>query len=578
MKEVSEQYRRTGAARTRWMRIAQNVARIVQLLVASFWLLVFALMVRTGYLSWIGLTVGAIFVGSVTISPFLGWAGRRRWELATGGVHLGMIVLAVIVTPLTLLWPQDKGMWRPYRFDDELAAMEARRAVPEAENAAPRYRSVFADLDLADQPDFFFAGSFLREEFEKQPWKGNDYPQASKWLDSQSRIIDGLIAIGAMEKCRWPVRADVYDAYTVPYRELRRSESLLLASGNRDLGEGRVTEALTKYFCILRMADHRHQQPSQVDSLTAYHYERDALERIRQVLVQSRLSEADIAQIAGHLPSATDPWPEKWQRLSELQKLHYLNLLGRLYEVDQEGHVRFARKIVLSPGNEREQRDPTRVPRVYWLMSMPRDPHAVRSIVDRYFAMFDHHVGSSCPPQPTEDEQSSRASVNDFCKAICNTYRWGLEMMFFNERKYIQDHQWCVPSFTARRGTWLILGLRRYHDVHGAWPQTLEAISQYGPAEALVDPTNGEALVYGTDGDGFRLYSKGFNRIDEGGRSGYVRASKKVEDDIWIWPPPAPKPPEDEIADDEVVKQMEQIYGKEHVETYMKKDKGSDKQ
>jgi hypothetical protein len=27
-----------------------------------------------------------------------------------------------------------------------------------------------------------------------------------------------------------------------------------------------------------------------------------------------------------------------------------------------------------------------------------------------------------------------------------------------------------------------------------------------------------------------------------------------------------------------VVKQMEQIYGKEHVETYMKKDKGSDKQ
>jgi hypothetical protein len=575
MEEMSEQDRQTDAVRTRWVRIAGKVARIVHLLVAVFWLLVFALMVRTGYLSWIGLTVGAVFVGSVTISPLLGWAGRRRWETVAGGVHLGMIVLAAIVGLSTFLGPQDKGTWRPYRFDDELAALEARRAVPDAENAAHRYRSVFADLDLANQPDFLFAGSFLREEFEKQPWKASDHPQVSKWLDSQSRIIDGLIAIGAMEKCRWPVRADTYDAYTVPYRELRRSESLLLASGNRDLGEGRVTEALTKYFCILRMADHRHQQPSQVDSLTGFHYERDTLERIRQVLVQSSLPEADIAQIAGHLPLAADPWPEEWQRLSELEELHYLNLLGRLYEVDEKGHVRFAQKIVISPGDEREQKDPTRIPRVYWLMSMPRDPRAARGIVHKYFATFNRRVGSSRPPQPAEEKRSSRASVNDFGKAVCNTYRWGLEMMFFNERKYIQDRQWYIPSFTARRGTWLILGLRRYHDAHGAWPQALDAISQYVPAEALVDPTNGEAFVYVTDGDGFKLYSKGLNRIDEGGRSGYVRASKEVEDDIWIWPPPAPAP---EPSDDELRKQMEEIYGREYVETYMKKDKGSDKQ
>jgi hypothetical protein len=381
-----------------------------------------------------------------------------------------------------------------------------------------------------------------------------------------------------MEKCRWPVRADIYDAYTVPYRELRRSESLLLASGNRDLGEGRVTEALTKYFCILRMADHRHQQPSQVDSLTGFHYERDALERIRQVLVQSSLSETDIAQIASHLPPAADPWPGKWQRLSELEKLHHLNLLGRLYEVDEKGHVRFAQKIMLSPGNEREQKDPTRVPRVYWLMSMPRDPHPVRGIVDKYFATFDHRVGSSCPAQPAQDERSSRASVDDLSKAVCNAYRWGLEMMFFNEQKYLQDRQWHVTPFAARRGTWLILGLRRYHDAHGAWPGTLNAISDYLPAEALVDPTNGEAFVYMTDGDGFRLYSKGFNRMDEGGRSGYVRASKKVEDDIWIWPPPAPapEPSEDKLTDDEMRKQLEQIYGKSYMEAIMK-DKGSDK-
>jgi uncharacterized pyridoxal phosphate-containing UPF0001 family protein len=40
---------------------------------------------------------------------------------------------------------------------------------------------------------------------------------------------------------------------------LNHSVKLLLAAGNRDLGEGRVAEALTKYFCILRIADHLHQ-------------------------------------------------------------------------------------------------------------------------------------------------------------------------------------------------------------------------------------------------------------------------------------------------------------------------------
>jgi len=289
------------------------------------------------------------------------------------------------------------------------------------------------------------------------------------------------------------------------------------------------------------------------------------------------LSETDLAQIAGHLPPAADPWPEEWERLSELEKLHYMNLLGRLYEVDEEGNTRFARKIVMSPKDEREQKDPTRIPRFYWLMSMPGDPHAVRGMVDRCFATFAHRVGSSHPPQPAQDKRSPRVSVNDFGKAVGNVYRWGLEMMFFNERECVRHRQWCTPSFTARRGTWLILGLRQYHNAHDAWPRTLDAISKYVPAEALVDPTNGDAFVYVTDGDSFRLYSKGLNRLDEGGRSGYVRGSKKVEDDIWIWPPSVPKPGDNDSSDDELRKQMEEIYGKGYMETYMK-DKGSDKQ
>ena len=79
MKQMSEQDRQTGdAARARRKRIAESVARVVMLLAASFWLWVFVMAVRTGHLSWIGLTAGAIFVVSLTVSPVLGWAGLGR--------------------------------------------------------------------------------------------------------------------------------------------------------------------------------------------------------------------------------------------------------------------------------------------------------------------------------------------------------------------------------------------------------------------------------------------------------------------------------------------------------------------
>jgi len=98
-----------------------------------------------------------------------------------------------------------------------------------------------------------------------------------------------------------------------------------------------------------------------------------------------------------------------------------------------------------------------------------------------------------------------------------------------------------TKQMARRRGTWLLLGLRRYRDAPGVWPDTLASVSQYVSPEAFCDPASGDAFVYTRNGDSFRLHSKGRNRIDEGGRHGYVRPLKKVEDDIWIWPPQVPE-------------------------------------
>jgi hypothetical protein len=92
---------------------------------------------------------------------------------------------------------------------------------------------------------------------------------------------------------------------------------------------------------------------------------------------------------------------------------------------------------------------------------------------------------------------------------------------------------------------WLVLGLRKYKNEHGLWPESLDSVAQYVPADALVDPIAGEGFVYHREGESFRLYSKGPNRIDDGGRNQYIRESGVDEDDLSIWPPfvrePQPK-------------------------------------
>lgn len=574
MQQRSEQDRRgDDAARARRERIVERVCRIIWFPASCFWLLVFIMAVRTGYLSWIGVTVAAVFVLSAIVAPVLGWAGKKRLAALCHAVHFGMMTLAAVLVGATFLWPRDSGTWRPYRFAQELAMIEARRAVPDAENAARPYESVFAGMDLDDEPNFLFSGSSLRDELGQRPWKANEYPQASARLDSQSATIEKLLEIGRMEKCRWPVQADMYDEYTVPYKKLRRSMLLLIATGNRDLGEGRVADALTKYFCTVRIADHIHQQPSTVDSMTSFGCERDGLRMIRYVLVQCSLSDENIGEIAQHLPPATDPWPEEWERLLEFEKLRYMNLLGQLYEVNAEGAVRFATQPFTSP---KDQEHGGGFPRWYWLMSMPRNPQAVHGLVDKYFATFDHRVNSPHPSQTNQNGRLRRASLRDYSKAMCNCYRWALEAMFFTEQEYTDHPQRRVPAITIRRGTWLVLGLRRYRDAHGTWPPTLDTIAEYVPPEAFVDPTTGDAFVYALDGDGFKLYSKGHNRIDEGGRHRYLRVVKRSEDDVSLWPPPVAEPDDDDSTDEEMMKELESAYGRSYVETYMK-GKGSDK-
>ena len=543
-------------------RTPTTTVRIISLLFGCVCLLFFVRALWTGYLSWIGTVMGVIFFAPGVISPAVGLAGKKRLEKRLDWLPVGVIVLIFVTAAVFLVWPKGNDTWRPYRFDRELAALEGGRAVPAQENAALRYDSLRAAIDVNDRPDFVSDGTF---DFSEQPWRGEDHPQASQWLDAHARVIDSLLLIGKMEKCRWPIQADMDDEWEVPHEMLRRSTQLLVIAGNRDLGEGRIKQALQKYFSILGIAHHLYQQRQCLDFTIGFSHERTALRLIGHALVQTDLSEGHVDLIGKHLPSAPDPWLREWPGLLECEKLRYMNILGRIYQVNQKGDTRFAPSFTAVLDEEQDRSNSGRVERVarlYWLASMPLDPQDVRSFAEKHFARFDRLLQPTY--LPLQDE-TPRWGLGDLVKVMCNRWRWGVEAMFFDGEQYIDQRCESFERLTRRRGTWLVLGLRRYRNAHGRWPDTLEAVSAYVPAEALDDPTGNEAFVYRVEGDRFRLHSKGFNRIDDAGRHGYVRALKKSEDDIPIWPPSVTKPHDEEVTEEELAEMLRELYGEDYL-------------
>ncbi len=92
-----------------------------------------------------------------------------------------------------------------------------------------------------------------------------------------------------------------------------------------------------------------------------------------------------------------------------------------------------------------------------------------------------------------------------------------------------------LKSDTA--ATRIIIALRRYKNKHGSWPENLDDVKSLAPAEIFVDPVNGGSFVYRLTDEGFLLYSKGQNSIDDGGEHDEWFGQVSGADDRLIWPP-----------------------------------------
>ena len=368
--------------------------------------------------------------------------GKFRRLLKWIGVGCrALLVLAAVV--LARLWLRSRLTLQS--AEQQLAAIEAARAIPDEENAATIYERLMKDYGRSEVP--WGVVNINTDTTPDKPWLSDDNPQLATWIEGQQPLIAGLLEASTKKQCRFPITG-------YPEKQsLRQTQQnamitwafLLLRAGNNDVAEGRIESGAEKYLSVIAMGGHFAQQPVIVDNIVGLAVESWPLSRMRPFIVEGPFQQQHLEAIQAALP----PIDNKWDNFSP-----QIRKVDRLYQRKEDADW------------------------LAWIRSFWQDI-------------------------PAPD----------------------LERL----------HELYLGRLSSRRVTLILIALRRCKDRTGQWPQSLDQIQGSLPAEALLDPVNGEAFVYRLTEDGFTLYSKGQNSIDEQGEFGARKKGRP--DDLPYWPP-----------------------------------------
>ena len=494
---------------------------------------------------WIGLTILAILLIAALIfqAPWkvttlliiillactvLPRPARKWFWLSVGAVVIALIIWVFL--------PDEDGDWRPYTFDEELAAIEAKRAIPPEENAATIYNQLIEDYNEAAFEPIFLDPN-LEDLTRKEPWSSQDYPELAQWLQQQQSTIATLMQAAQKEKCRFPIAADTVSLGQSMERliPMRRWAVLLIWSANNDIAEKHCNEALKKYIAVLQMAEHLCQQSAIIDHLVAITIEALTIENFNRFIVTDDATEEHLHTIEKALADIKHDWTTDLPKFVEHDKLMAKSLLSIAYEINPEGKVRLSR----DPTAAMRKEFPEEIAQVtYWQRKLmkaftilawfyfPSDPHKAAKMIDANY----EKVYKMAEPDYNWQEETEEIPRNFPC-SLKRTLNYCLlieNLALSSQRHYHRFHDIYLRTIAQQRGSQLIIALRRYKNKTGNWPKSLEDIKSLAPAEVFVDPTNDDSFTYKLTEENFMLYSKGKNNIDEDG-------DHHLGDDWPIW-------------------------------------------
>jgi energy-coupling factor transporter transmembrane protein EcfT len=426
----------------------------------------------------------------------------RKW------FWLSVSALIFAFVTWTLL-PEDDEGWRPFTFDEELSALEAKYSIPDEENAVLIYDEILETLDIdSNQPEFYLK---TKPSSKDEPWHSKDHPETAEWLKNHQSTIDNLIQAGKKDRCIFlPIGSDIitFSKLIEKVPKFRQCIFLLLSAANNDVAEGRTDAAIEKYLSILNIANHLYQQP------TLVYYQMGVLERLglqllNRHIIESQPTEAQLKLISNSIKNLQDNWGSDLRNILDLENLYAKNMLsGMYYEINPHGKIRFSRgSLALTNGQIRNgtytRRKCAKLGTILGWLYLPSSPEKIGKYVD---AGYEKHYAMTRPDfdwntQP--DQQQLKFKLN---------YGYMVELLTsLTYPVYFPIHEKYQRDLTYRRGSRLLIAIKQYHNENNTWPPDLDSIKSAAPTEAFIDPVTSNPLQYENHGERFSLYGETAN-------------------------------------------------------------------
>ena len=447
---------------------------------------------------WKVITLLTVFLAACMLLP----KRARIWFWLSVGA-------AVLVLIVWVFLPEDNEGWRPYTFDEEMAALKAKYAIPDEENAALVYNEIFQALDIdSNQPEFFLR---TKPSSKDEPWLSKDHPETAEWFKGHKGTIEKLIQAGQKDKCIFlPMGSDniTLSQLMKNVPKIRQCTFLLLSAANNDVAEGRSDAAIEKYLVILNIANHLYQQP------TLLYYQMGVLERLglqqlNRYIIEGRPTEVQLELISNSIQNLNNNWGSDLSNILDLEKLYAKNMLsGMIYEINPQGKTRFSRgSLALTNGQIRNgtytRRKCAKLGTIFAWLYVPSSPEKIGKFVD---AGFEKHYAMTRPDfdwNTQHDQQQPRSILN---------YGYMVKLLTsLTYPVYYRIHETYQRHLTLRRGSRLLIAIKQYHNENNTWPPNLDSIKSAAPAEAFIDPVTGNQLQYENHGERFSLYGETAN-------------------------------------------------------------------
>ncbi len=489
----------------------------------------------------------------------------RKWFWIGFG---GLVIIYII----WVLLPVDNKGWRTYTFKEDVNAFNQKFAVPEKKNAAPLYDSLFKKLDSEsyqkinpdNEGDTFYS-------LTKKPWSKKQYPEYSAWLKENRPHLEMLLETTEKPVCYFKIQPgfQISDIQMERFSQARHWAWLLAFAANHELAEGLKDQALQKYTAALRLGTHLRKQPGALYKLTGISIQAIGFENLNKFIINHNPTEQNFNFIENVLKKATFDWSKEISQMLDRDELQRKSEIGMFYQVNSEGDIRFIRdtmqhtreqsktilksKYINYAPELKESYENIAYPSflqkklckaytiLLWLTA-PSDPEKAGDMIEKYINK-QKQKWTNTKTVPEEPPKSFNAYLTPFSFGLAGlNFEYLIKMQAqMAEGSYYRFIELTKRISADKAGTHLLIAIKKFETKNNKLPDTLDAISHLCDKKYFTDPITNEPFIYRKTENGFELYSKGPNKIDEGGEyestSGCVGSEHKIiHDDRKIWP------------------------------------------